>query len=67
MAWFVRLKEEDLFLNNVIEAYSENFFDPTFTKSLLKTFHVLVRRLVGQVRLKNVALDDSLCSDRFGS
>ena len=39
MAWFVRLKEEDLFLDNVIEAYSENFFDPTFTKSLLKTFH----------------------------
>ena len=39
MAWFVDLKEEDLFLDNVIEAYSENFFDPTFTKSLLKTFH----------------------------
>ena len=64
MAWFVDLKEEDLFLDDVIEAYSENFFDPTFTKSLLI---VLVRRLVGQVRLKNVALDDSLCSDRFGS
>ena len=39
MAWFVRLKEEDLFLDNVIEAYSENFFDPTFTKNLLKTSH----------------------------
>ena len=39
MAWFVDLKEEDLFLDDVIEAYSENFFDPTFTKSLLKTFH----------------------------
>lgn len=39
MAWFVDLKEEDLFLDDVIEAYSENFFDPTFTKSLLKTSH----------------------------
>ena len=37
MAWFVDLKEEDLFLDDVIEAYSENFFDPTFIKSLLKT------------------------------
>ena len=67
MAWFVDLKEEDLFLDDVIEAYFENFFDPTFTKSFLRLLLVLVRRLVGQVRLKNVALDDSLCSDRFGS
>ena len=37
MNWFVDLKEEDLFLDDVIEAYSENFFDPTFIKSLLKT------------------------------
>ena len=35
--WFVDLKEEDLFLDDVIEAYSENFFYPTFIKSLLKT------------------------------
>ena len=39
MNWFVDLKEEDLFLDDVIEAYSENFFDPTFAKSLLKTSH----------------------------
>jgi hypothetical protein len=39
MAWFVDLKEEDLFLDDVIEAYSQNFFDPTFIKSLLKTSH----------------------------
>ena len=39
MNWFVDLKEEDLFLDDVIEACSENFFDPTFTKSLLKTSH----------------------------
>ena len=26
MAWFVDLKEEDLFLDDVIEAYPENFF-----------------------------------------
>ena len=37
MAWFVDLKEEDLFLDDVIEAYFENFFDPTFTKKFLKT------------------------------
>ena len=37
MAWFVDLKEEDLFLDDVIEAYFDNFFDPTFTKKFLKT------------------------------
>ena len=26
MAWFVSLKEEELFLDDAIEAYSENFF-----------------------------------------
>ena len=31
-AWFVNLKEKELFLDDVIEAYFENFFDPTFTK-----------------------------------
>ena len=31
-AWFVDLKEKELFLENVIEACFENFFDPTFTK-----------------------------------
>ena len=36
MDWFVDLKEEDLFLDDVIEAYFENFFDPTFTKKFLK-------------------------------
>ena len=39
MAWFVDLKEDDLFLDDVIEDYSENFFDPTSIKSLLKTFY----------------------------
>ena len=39
MNWFVDLKEDELFLDDVIEAYSENFFDPTFAKSLLKTSH----------------------------
>ena len=67
MNWFVDLKGEDLFLDDVIEAYFENFFDPTFTKSFLRPDVVLVRRLAGQDRLKNVALADSLCSDRFGS
>ena len=32
MAWFVDLKEEDLFLDDVIETYFENFFDPTSTR-----------------------------------
>ena len=35
MAWFFDLKEEDLFLDDVIEVYFENFFDPTFTKKSL--------------------------------
>ena len=51
-AWFVDLKEEDLFLDDVIEACFENFFDPTFTKSFLRPDLVLVRRLAGQSRLK---------------
>ena len=52
MAWFVDLKEEDLFLDDVIEACFENFFDPTFTKSFLRPDLVLVRRLAGQFRIK---------------
>ena len=52
MAWFVDLKEEDLFLDDVIEACLENFFDLIFTKSFLRLDLVLVRRLAGQVRLK---------------
>ena len=51
-AWFVDLKEEDLFLDDVIEACFENFFDPTFTKKFVRPDLVLVRRLAGQVRLK---------------
>ena len=30
--WFVDLKEKELFLDDVIEASFENFFDLTFTK-----------------------------------
>ena len=37
MAWPVDLKEEDLSLDDVIKVYFENFFDPTFSKSLFKT------------------------------
>ena len=36
MVWLIDLKGEDLFLDDVIEAYFENFFDPTFTKKFLK-------------------------------
>ena len=32
MAWFVDLKEEGLFLDDVLEACFETFFDPTFAK-----------------------------------
>ena len=61
MACFVDLKEEDLFLDDAIEAYFENFFDLTFAKKIpLIIVVVLILRLAGQARLKNVALYDSI-------
>ena len=56
MVWLIDLKEEGLFLDDAIQAYSENFLYLTFTKKvLLLLIVVLIMRLAGQARLKQLS------------